>query len=285
MKKSELGCDDNEWRREVTRSCCPAFLSAFAAFSFLFLSLALPVCRAQRAGDSRPAPLDPVRAEKEGRELAAELRAQKPDGNTTNTGTLRIRDRDGKERQVRIRFEVAITPTNWLSTYEALDTGGKGGSVKLIVFHTDGQPNRYELLEGASPAATNGAGNLTGRQTMVPFGGSDFWVADLGLEFLQWPTQRLVNKELRHSKSCNVLESIDPNPAPGGYARVVTWSTIDSPHGIVHADAYDAHDKLLKQFDPTQLANVRGERQLEEMEMRNRKTGSHSWIKFDLNSE
>ena len=117
---------------------------------------------------------------------------------------------------------------------------------------------------------------------MIPFAGSDFWVADLGLDFLHWPEQRLLKKEMRHSKSCEVLESTDPHPAPGGYARVVSWVTIETPHGIVHADAYDAQNELIKSFDPTNLEKINGNYQLAEMEMRNRKTGSQTWIKFDL---
>ena len=120
---------------------------------------------------------------------------------------------------------------------------------------------------------------------MIPFAGSDFWVADLGLEFLHWPHQRLLKKEMRHSKSCDVLESVNPAPVPGGYARVVSWIIIESPHGIVHADAYDAGGELLKRFDPTALEKVQGEYQLEEMEIRNRKTDTRTWIKFNLARE
>ena len=39
---------------------------------------------------------------------------------------------------------------------------------------------------------------------------------------------------------------------------------------------------LIKQFDPTGLKKVNGQRELEEMEMRNEKTGSQSWVKYDL---
>jgi hypothetical protein len=120
---------------------------------------------------------------------------------------------------------------------------------------------------------------------MIPFAGSDFWVADLGLEFLHWPKQRLMAKEMRHSKSCDRLESINPYPVPGGYARVESWIIIERPHGIVHADAYDSKGKLLKFFDPTALEKVQGEYQLEEMEIKNKKTGSCTWIKFNLSHE
>jgi len=102
------------------------------------------------------------------------------------------------------------------------------------------------------------------------------------LEFLHWPKQRLLKKQMRHGKSCDVLESINPAPVPGGYARVVAWIMIESPHGIIHADAYDARGEVLKRFDPKSLEKIQGEYQLEEMEIRNRKTDSETVIKFNL---
>ncbi len=248
----------------------------------LILLFSAPLCFAQRKPD-RPPPLDPVQAVAEARALVADLLAQKPAQNSTNSGLLKIRDAHGQEREIAVRFEIVSTGTNWLSAYEAICTNVGPGSTKLTVIHSDNQPNQYKLIEQAGAAATNAAPKiLTGNDAMIPFAGSDFWLADLGLEFLHWPTQRLLKKEMRHSKSCDVLESTNPQPVSGGYARVVTWITLDDPHGIVHADAYDGHSDLMKQFDPTELKKVHGERQLAEMEMRNRKSGSHTWIKFDL---
>ena len=64
---------------------------------------------------------------------------------------------------------------------------------------------------------------------------------------------------MRHSKSCEVLESVNPHPVPGGYcAGGVLGQDQRAPHGIVHADAYDAQDELLKDFDPTSLEKVNG---------------------------
>jgi hypothetical protein len=124
------------------------------------------------------------------------------------------------------------------------------------------------------------ARELSGDATMVPFAASDFWVADLGLEFLHWPRQLLLRKEMRKSRPCSVLESTNPQPATG-YSRVVSWIDIEST-GILHADAYDAKGNLLKQFDPTELQKVGSERQVREIEMRNRQTGSRSAIEFHL---
>jgi len=241
----------------------------------------------QRQNEPRSAPLDPVQAEKEARALVAELLAQQPEQNSTNTGRVRISDRAGQERDIPVRFEITATPTNWESVYETLPSTNGAGGLKLTVIHSGGRPNRYELIGPAGAGATNTVTKeLTPEQTMIPFAGSDFWVADLGLEFLHWPKQRLLLKnDPRHGKACRKLESINPAPVPGGYSRVVSWIMIESPHGIVHADAYDAKGERLKVFDPTAFEKVQGDYQLEEMEIWNRKTGSHTWIKFNLARE
>jgi len=88
---------------------------------------------------------------------------------------------------------------------------------------------------------------------------------------------------MRRSQFCDVLESLSPNPPSNGYKRVVSWIDPDNG-GIVHADAYDARNDLLKHFDPTELKKVNGQYQLQEMEIRNRKTGSHTWVRFNLNA-
>ena len=249
----------------------------------LFVLLSLSPSFAQRSPEPRPPPLPLAQGKAEAKTLVAELLAQNPDQNTTNAGQVKIRDRDGNESVIPARFEIVCTPTNWTSIYEALAAPGGPPRERLEVIHTDAQPNQYLLSEPVSPGATN----LTTRhippsQTMVPFAGSDFWIADLGLEFLHWPDQRVLKYEMRHSRSCRVLQSTDPNPVPGGYSRVVAWVTLDAPHGIVHADAYNARGELMKEFDPTNLEKINGNYQLAEMEMRNRLTGSHTWIKFDL---
>ena len=118
---------------------------------------------------------------------------------------------------------------------------------------------------------------------MAPFAGSDFWIADLGLEFLHWPKQRLLERNvIKHHKACRVLESINPSPVPGGYARVVSWIMIESPHGISMRTLTMPERNVLKHFDPKNLEKIEGEYQLEEIEIRNVKTDSQTVIKFNL---
>src|SRR6266478_3648186 len=255
--------------------------SSFVISHFLpALLFSAPVCLAQKERE-QPPPLDPIVAEREARALVADLLAQKPEEDSAKAGLLKIRDAKGEERELPVRVEILATATNWLSVYETLAAAGGLGPMKLTVVHTEHQPNQYLLVARGESGANTEAKRVVAHETMIPFAGSDFWLADLGLEFLHWPKQRLLAKEMRHSKSCDVLESTNPQPAPGGYARVVCWITIEGPHGIVHADAYDAANKLLKEFDPKKLEKVNGQYQLESMEMRTRKTGSRTILEFD----
>jgi len=260
-------------RRKINRSCA---LQVFELLVGFLLFVVTKPSFGQKA-DSRPATtLDPVQGEKEARTLVADLLAKKPEENTTSTGVLRIRDGEGKRREIPVRFEVAATANGWVSTYETLPQQAGAPCEKLKVIHNSGQPNEYSVTNTGQAEK-----KLTPDQLMAPFAGSDFWIADLGLEFLHWPKQRIVQKEMRRSCYCQVLESIAPSGTTNGYVRVVSWIDSDSG-GIVNAEAYDSRNQVLKVFAPTQLKKIEGQRQLEEMEMRNKKTGSHSWVKYNL---
>jgi hypothetical protein len=257
------------------RHTCGEFRPSLARrYLFLFglLSLALP-CFAQAKSELRPPPpLDPVQAEREARSLVEDLLNQKPQESITNTGLLTIRDAANKKKEFPIRFEVITTPTNWISVFETVEvTPGE----RLVIIHCASQPNRYELGKPDEKKV------LVGNQAMVPFLGSDFWAVDLGLEFLHWPKQRLLRKEMIRSQFCAVLES-SVGPAPtNGYSRVVSWIDLDSL-AIVRGEAYDSRNELWKRFDPTELKKIEGKYELEEMGMRNRKTQSETRVKFNL---
>src|SRR2546428_7597975 len=102
-------------------------------------------------------PWDLLLADTDARALAAELLSQNPAENSTNTGSLTIRDARGQEREIAARFEIVATRTNWLSVYEACSANDRPGRTRLSVVHTDHQPNQYQLLECAGPDATNAA--------------------------------------------------------------------------------------------------------------------------------
>jgi hypothetical protein len=223
-------------------------------------------------------------AEREGRAVAGQILEQVPAENSALSGVLKIRARKAKPVEIPIKCQVIVTATNWQSVYEVRP--GATNAVRLTVTHDGANPNRYELAESSGDdCCVLSVTNLTRRQTMVPFAGSDFWVADLGLEFFHWPAQRLIKKELRSSRSCYRLESTNPDPALGAYARVVSWIMIEPPHGIIHAEAYDAGGKLMKEFDPTDLEKVNGQYQVQKLEISNAKTGSRTWLEFNFDKK
>jgi hypothetical protein len=239
--------------------------------SLLFLLSTLMVLNA--AEPSRPIILPPAEGAREGRALAREIISMRPGQDAVSTGVLKTRQPRTAETAAPVRFEIQITGTNWSSLYES--PGMASGITKLTVIHKDGQPNEYCIVENGMEKS------ISGNQTMIPFAGSDFWVADLGLEFLFWPEQRVLRKEIRRGQSCSVLESINPNPAAGAYARVLSWVDIDTG-GVINADAFGSDGKPMKEFIAKSVKKVRGQWELKEIEMNDRRTRSRTTLTFDL---
>ncbi len=212
-------------------------------------------------------------AAQEGDELARQLRELRPESNLTNTGKLIIRDAKKQRQEIPFTSRILVTESNWTTVYEVVQ--GTNRPVLFCVEHRPKTPNRYAL---------NDVTALPNEQTMTPFAGSDFWLADLGLEFFHWPEQHLWKREMRRGKSCHVLESRRPESWTNGYARVVSWIHTESG-AIVQAEAYDQRGKQLKEFRPTAVEKVNGAWQLKEMEIENMQTGSRTRLLFDLTPE
>jgi hypothetical protein len=214
-------------------------------------------------------------AEIQGRQLAQQLCDAKPETNFTQIGVLNIRHSNGNKTNIPISFKTQITEVNWKAGYFI-------GNNAWVIIHQVGQENRYVFVEHNpdenvwNPTSFS---HLNGNETAVPFANSDFWISDLGLEFFHWPEQKILKKENRRSRGCAVLESTNPNPSTNGYSRVVSWIDEESG-GIVHAEAYDFKNKLLKEFDPKSFKKVNGQWELQEMEIRNVQTGSRTRLEF-----
>jgi hypothetical protein len=221
-------------------------------------------------------------AQIQGRQLAQQLLEQRPATNLTQTGVLSIRDGTGNRSEIPLRFQTFVTVTIWSTTYE---TTSESNHFSLVVIHEDGKPNQYELFKGAPPALALPQ-FLSGNKTMTPFAGSDFWVADLGLEFFHWPEQKVLpnTTNLKRGRSYTLLESTNPNPSTNSYSRVLSWIDKETC-GILEAEAYDFKNKLLKEFAPKSFKKVNGQWELQEMEIRNVQTGSRTRLEFDLKKE
>lgn len=248
-------------------------------FSIFVTALTIHVgCRSAFAQPRRleqPPAFSAAEGAREARALVAEMLAEKPEQSATNTGVIKIRDSEGNQKEIPLKIITLVTSTNWLQIYEAAASGSIPAT-KLTIVQTPEKTNQYFLSNFGNTLSRQ----LDPNELMVPFAGSDFWIADLGYEFLHWPKQTVIRNEMRHSRACKILESINPNPAAGGYSKVVCWITVEKPHAPVHADAYDASGRF-KQFDPKNLEKVNGVYQVESVEMRNSKTGSHTVLEFD----
>lgn len=221
--------------------------------------------------DAAPAPkiVLPDR-ERDGRELASRLRNARPERDSEFKGKLVIQSREDKVTEIPITSKMTLGPTNWTVVYR---TSGE----TLTIEHRPDQHNTYEFSLGTNtPAIT-----LLGDALTRPLAGSDFWVLDLGLEFFHWPRQRKLTNEVRSSRSCHVLESLNPDPASTSYARVLSWIDVETS-GIIRAEAFDRNNKLIKEFKLGSLRKVDGQRQLESMKIRSPKTGQDTELKFDL---
>jgi hypothetical protein len=209
----------------------------------------------------------------EGRQLVQKLLDQSPTENSAITGVLHIRQSRKIQSAIPMQCRIVVTETNWQTIYETLPN--TNGITEQFIITNDGQNSRRYQLNGTA---------IPEELAAVPFAGSDFWLTDLSLEFLRWPSQRVLRKEPRRSRYCIVLESIrDTNSVaqPQGYSRVVSWIDNETD-GILHADAYDAKGKRIKEFEPKEFKKVNGQWQLQEMRMDNLQTGSRSTLQFNL---
>jgi hypothetical protein len=245
------------------------------------LGIGLRAGRAAAPAAIAPLPSDPVEA---GKKLSAELRALAPTEDSITRGKLKIRDRDGHTTEVPVVCKVLAGEPSWRAVYETLGTNGSVAE-RFTVTHTLGAANQY-LVERAlgtndRPASATG---LRLDQATLALGASDFWLIDLGLDFLHWPEQRVLKTQMRKGRSCRVLES-RPGPAPAvPYGRVLSWVDIETG-GLILAEAYDTENKLIKEFSVRSFEKVNGRWQLEEMEIRDLKKRSRSWLQFDFTRE
>jgi len=244
------------------------------------LTLAVCLCASQIRGDSAtPTTSDNVAdPENAGLELAKRVLVMVPRENSSVRGVLKIHDAQGRTTEVPVTSQVLSGGKTWQVTYTARLPGG--GEEKLTIVHTPDRPNEYLYSKGSGGSQPQ---RLTGSQANIPFAGSDFWLSDLGLEFLHWPKQRIVKTEMRLGQWCNVLDSINPHAA-NGYARVRSWLDKETGGPIV-AEGYDKSDRLVKDFRLKHFGRVQGEWQLKEMEIRSPLQRTRTSLQFNLDSK
>ena len=239
----------------------------------LVLTFALILLRWPIAAQSPSAAIpDPAKA---GQAIAARLRNAGPEKSASFDGWMTIVRRD-RTNTLPIRSRIEVTSTNWLIRYIA---GTNPPIDTLTIVHTPGRPNLYYATVGTNAASLGSP--LAAGELFQPFAGSDFWRADLGLDFLAWPSQQQVTHQMRRGRACRVLESRPATANPAGYLRVKSWVDVETD-GILRAEAYDARDRFIKEFLLGSFRKVDGVHQLEDMTMRKPDSGEETRIQFDL---
>jgi hypothetical protein len=218
-------------------------------------------------------------AEIQGRALAQKILEQWPTQNSTHNIILKIHAANGNSTNLPVQYKTIVGETNWSNFY---DFQTNGATWRLGIKHNGTNYTQYEMLTWDSKGSNSLEMSVPINDwQMFPYGGSDFCLGDLGLEFFHWPAQKVLKKEVHRSRGCTVLESTNPNPGTNGYSRVVSWID-DESLGIVEAYAYDANGKKLKDFYPKDFKKVDGQWQVQTLVMENVQTGSRSRLEFDL---
>jgi hypothetical protein len=217
----------------------------------------------------------------EGKAMVEDLLTRMPVEQSEILGLLKIRPPRGRTVEVPIRMNTRLGTNSWRDIYETQPVQGRPGEV-LVVQHRGLQPNEYFYGQFKERPAEAELKKLAREALFQPFGGSDFFIADLGLEFLHWPVQRIIRKnEMRKGRSCRVVESINPNPRPGAYSRVLSWLDFETGN-IILAEGYDANNQKLKEFSVRKISRSEGKAQLKEIEIRNDQTDSRTRLEFNL---
>jgi len=216
--------------------------------------------------------------------LVAELLSMRPTEEVKWNGTLNVFHRENPVPAVPVQCQTTPGETNWTVAYLAGATANNGAEKLTIVFSTNASPE-YFYARAPGPDSPLGETNkLTTAEADVPFGNSDFWLSDLGFQFYHWPQQNELKGQTRRSRGCHVLESKNPNPSPGGYARVLTWIDAESKQPL-EAEAYDANGNEMKHFELGSVQKVNGHYEVKNLKMTNVQTKSATSLNFDIGEQ
>jgi hypothetical protein len=216
----------------------------------------------------------------EGQALVEDLLTRMPLEDSQILGLLKIRRPDQPMIEIPIKMTIRLGTNSWHDIYETQPVHDRPGEI-FIVEHRGRQPNRYLHGRFRDRAEEPELKPLDQAALYQPFAGSDFFFADLGLEFFHWPSHKIVKKEMRKGRSCRVVESTNPHPQPGGYSRVRSWLDFETGN-IILAEGYDANNRKLKEFSIAKISRSGGKARIKKIEIRNDQTDSRTLLEFNL---
>ena len=247
--------------------CLPGALPFVAAGLFVLWGWAAPVFGAIPSGQVVVS----------GLELAADARSVAPAGDYRYSGVMRSRRSGSPERELPAVCQIERKADTWQVTYRI----GSGAQTEtLVVRQGIDQTNQYSL--STNPAVAPAPLDPSAVDRAVA--GTDFCVSDLGREYLFWPGQTILTKELpmRKSRACRVLQS---TPAvTNAYARVLSWIDVDTG-GVVMAEYYDAKGALVKEFQVKSVKEVKGIWHPQSLEVSHPRRNTRTVLEFQFKDD
>jgi hypothetical protein len=222
---------------------------------------------------------DPIR---EGQALAKELRSVQLGIPGPINATFKIRKRDGTRVERHVKKHTQKLENGWRDLFQ-VSKDSNSESEWLWIDHPLGASPHYKLAVSQElPSDPDSFQSLDSEQAMTPLGGSDFWVIDLGLDFLHWPDQRIFDSKITRRKGvgCKLLESSRPTRSSKGYYKVRSWVSVENG-GIVYAEAFDINERKIKVFEVAGVEKIEGAWYLKGLKIRNIRDKSTSVLEFD----
>ena len=211
-----------------------------------------------------------------GQQLAQHMRQTQLLRSETIQGSLQTKKRRGGRISQTILLRAGADGEQTQSEFIA--SSPNGNISHLTIFRDLGQSPRYFLSNDPNQLGRP----LSPQEVMSSFAGSDFWPADLGLEFFYWPHQKILSHvriKMRKGVACRVLESRRQTAVDFGYCLVRSW--ISREHfGLVYAEAYDSAGKQVKTFEVSKVEKVDGQWKVGELRIRDEVSKSTTKLIF-----
>ncbi len=243
----------------------------FRQFAFVLLGILSANLAVAQTTESEP---------RTGDALVEQLRSLQPRESAEISGVLKIKS-PNRRADIPVVLTIITNGNSWQVIYETRPTTNSGAE-KLIVIRSANQPNKY-LYSRAPTPRTNlpDPKPLASGDANIPFAGSDFWLTELGFEFLRWPIQRKLPGEMRLGQPCYVLESL--NPGAPSVVRIKSWIEKESG-GFLVVEAYDRNKRMVKEFSlgGSSMKKVNGRWQLKKMKISSPQAKSETILEFDL---
>lgn len=225
----------------------------------------------------------PVEGDPEARAFVRNVLAAQPERLSIVSGELTAIDPDARRTRLNIKYTVVPEEDGWRGIYETEPTPARGAE-RLEIIRRAGTNSTFIHFPAGEPGGMPGAPvELSWTQAARPFAGSEYWLSDLALGFLEWPEQRFVRDtriRMLHGQPCKIIESISPDPALTGYARVVSW--LDAETGApLKAEGYlPGQRRPFKVFSAQGLTRASGRWQVKELRMDNQQTDAKAVLEF-----